>query len=167
MLAALVAVFSVACSEPGDTAGASSNSAKAGGDTSKIERILQSRVESYWDLKIQRDTIQRYQEFMSSGFKEGVGETASGEERKPISLEDFVRRSTGAAVYTAAEYKKAVLDETGESARVLVEYQWHIAPGIAPVKMKPKTANWESKWVLDGGKWCLDMIYEDDERKLD
>ncbi len=164
MLTVLVAVAATACSDPagpGADAGDPASGAKAGTGGSKVERALQARVDSYWDLKVQGDTIQRYQEFMSTSFKQG-----DGEDREGITLEDFVRRSTGAATYTGAEFKKAALDESGESARVLVEYQWHISPGIAPVKMTPKTASWESKWVLDGGKWCLDMIYEDDERTM-
>lgn len=116
------------------------------------EEALRERVAGYWNLRLKGETIRRYQDYMAAAYKEG----RDGQE--PVSLEEYVRKVSGAAIFTGFEIKQIAIqeadEETGEIlAHVHLEYDWHINPSIANVTPTSKTAPLETIWIFEEGEW--------------
>ena len=122
------------------------------GGTVPTEEALRERVAGYWNLRMQGETIRRYQEYVSTAYKEGRGS------EKAVTLEDYVRRVSGAAIFTGFEIKQVAIQEpdaeTGEvRGHVLLAYDWHVNPEIANIVPRTKTAPLETIWLFEDGEW--------------
>jgi hypothetical protein len=103
---------------------------------------LEERVAEYWAHKIDNDLIRVY-EMYEPAFREKV------------SLQDFLKATTGAAVFVDSELDS--VDLRGKEATVSVTYRWHMSreiPGLDKITPPTKTVRGRTaEWVWVDGEW--------------